>query len=376
MEWKYRQPVEIVFTHNAAEALSCEIAKAGWSKGILITSPSFVKRGIAEQFRQRCHGHIAAIYSAVTPNPEAAQCDAAAELARDAGAEFVAALGGGSVLDCAKVVAALALSGGTAPDYMATPASIGAKALPIIAIPTTAGTGSEVTSVAVISDHHKGLKKPLVADVFYPRTAIIDPTLTLGLPPHTTACTGFDALCHAVEAYWGRGHQPLCDIFAIEAARLVLDNIERAVSCGNDVAAREAMARAATTAGLAFALPKTSSCHACSYPLTNLLGIAHGEACALTLDWFIRFNADHGCGRTQQLATELGFADAYAFADAVADLKKRCGLRTTLADLNLSQEIIGRLEAESMHPNLKNNPVEVTPANLTALYSFLTTKGN
>lgn len=373
MEWTYRQPVKIRFTEDAAEVLRSEIESAGWHRGILVTSPSFVRRGVADDFCAVSGGRIGAVYSAVSPNPEASQCDAAAELARSIGADFVVALGGGSVMDCAKVVAALAANGGTAAGYMSDPKSIPARALPLTAIPTTSGTGSEVTPVAVISDHAKGLKLPLSAEAFYPRTAIVDPSLSVSVPPYVTACTGFDALCHAVEAYWGRNHQPLCDVLAVEAARLVLNNIERAVSDGSDIEARRAMAQAATTAGLAFALPKTSSCHACSYPLTKILGLPHGEACALTLDWFIRFNSDRCYRGITTLALELGYADAHDFADAVAGLKARCGLRTSLADLNLSEDTIARLAAESRHPNLLNNPVEVKDNDLDDLYRWLTT---
>lgn len=337
----------------------------------MVTSPSFVRRGLAPQLAASLG---CAVYSAVTPNPEAEQCNAAAALAREHGAQFVVALGGGSVLDCAKVAASLALHGGTAEGYMADPKTIPADALPLIAVPTTSGTGSEVTSVAVVSDHARGLKMPLVSDAFFPLVAVVDPALTSTVPPYTTACTGFDALCHAVEAYWGRGHQPVCDALAVEAARTILANIEKATFDGADIVAREALSRAATTAGLAFALPKTSSCHACSYPLTKLLGIPHGEACALTLDWFIRFNASRGCPRTQELGRLLGFADADAFADGIAELKKRCGLRTSLADLDLDEAALSRLASESMHPNMLNNPVEVTPADLAELYAELASK--
>lgn len=275
------------------------------------------------------------------------------------------------MIDCAKAAATVALSGGSASDYLATGRPIPEAHLPLIAVPTTAGTGSEVTSVSVLSDHARGIKAPMSAPGFYPILAVVDPALTLTVPPRLTAQTGFDALCHAIEAYWSRHHQPACDALALSAAATILRWLPRAVAAPEDIEARSRMAEASLLAGLAFAMPKTTSAHACSYPLTNRLGIAHGEACALTLTWFMRLNATRGCRRTAALARHLGYPDATALADAIDAMKARTGMLADLKSLDLSEDDIVRLARESKHPNLLNNPVEITDADLLALYRTL-----
>ncbi len=244
--------------------------------------------------------------------------------------------------------------------------------LPLIAVPTTAGTGSEITSVAVLSDHEKGLKQPLASPAFYPSVAIVDPELTWSVPPHVTACTGMDVLCHAVEAYWSRFHQPVCDALAVSAAKTVFENLRTAVARPDDALAREKMAEASVIAGLAFTIPKTTSAHACSYPLTNRLGIAHGEACALTIDHFWEINAaEDEDGRLQQFAQKMGCADTKEMAGKIRSLKAEIGMMPDLKQYHLSDEQFEQLVQESKHPNLRNNPVEITEEMLRALYRKL-----
>lgn len=371
MAWTYQQRVKVIFGEAAEKIIGTEIDCVGGQRGLLITSPSFVKRGVAQQLQQASEGRITEIFSGIRPNPDVEQVDRAAAMARLANVDFIVALGGGSVLDAAKVVSVLALNADTASDYLSKAKPIPREHLPLIAIPTTSGTGSEVTSVAVLSDHAAGIKAPLSSEAFYPSVGIVDPALTASVGPHTTASTGFDALCHAIEAYWNRHHQPACDALAVHAVRLVLRNIEKAVACGSDTDARRAMAEASTVAGMAFAIPKTTSSHACSYPLTNRLGIDHGEACALTIDYFMRLNAARGCDRINTLAREVGFADANALADEIVRLKKATGMRTSLADMNLSADTLEQLARESQHPNMLNNPVDISLDDLRTMYSEL-----
>ncbi len=225
--------------------------------------------------------------------------------------------------------------------------------------------------MAVLSDHSIGLKAPISAESLYPAIGIVDPRLTLTTPPKLTAATGMDALCHSIEAYWSRHHQPVCDALAIHAARLILDNLATAVANPDDIKAREAMAEASTIAGMSFAIPKTSAPHACSYPLTNQLGIAHGEACGLTLTHFLRFNAAHGCDRINALATSLGYDSAEHLATAIDTLAATIGLRRDLADLALSPEQIEALVQGSKHPNLRNNPADISENDLREMYFTL-----
>lgn len=372
MNWEYRQPVKIVFGNGEISKLAEEIRALGGDNGILVTSSSFERKGFTEVIRKISENRIKHLFSHVTANPTVEECDECMAIMRKEHCDFVVAMGGGSVMDLAKAAATFCLTNNCATYYLATERAIPAEHLPLIAIPTTAGTGSEITCVAVLSDHKRGVKSPMNSNGFYPKVAIVDPELTYSVPSHTTVCTGFDVICHAIEAYWSKYHQPICDALAVHAAKLALDNLKIVFYHPDDREARQYMAEASVTAGLAFTMPKTTSAHACSYPLTNLLGIPHGEACALTITWFIRFNARKGCLRIQHLAQILGYQDAETLAAFIDDMRRQMGMRMNLKDLCLNQHQFEQLVEGSKHPNLKNNPIDVTDNDLKKLYRELT----
>ena len=369
MFWNYAQPVSIRFGNGRIAELGREINALGGRTGILITSPSFEKRGFVQKIIADSNQLIKAVYSNVNPNPDITECEDCIALIRKHQCDFVVALGGGSVLDCAKAAALMATAGLPVSAYMDDASLLPAKGLPLIAVPTTAGTGSEISSVSVLSDHQKKVKKPLATPAFFPTLAIIDPELTLTVPRHTTACTGMDVLCHALEAFWSRQHQPICDSFAINATRLVMQNLRTACDEPGNLTARERMAEASVLAGLAFTVPRTNCSHACSYPLTNDLGIPHGEACALTIDHFMRINAKDDDGRIKMLANMLGYPSAFDLADAITQLKKDIGIMPDLKAFNLTDEQVESLVQNSQNPILKLNPVEITPDMLRDMYN-------
>lgn len=372
MEWNYTQPVKVHFGNGRIGELETEIQNLGGTKGILITSPSFVKRGFADQIMQRNQDKLAVLYSEISPNPDVKECDACVKLIQENQCDFIVSLGGGSVMDCAKAAAAFCKENAKAAEYLNGSEEIPKEALPLIAVPTTAGTGSEITCVSVLSDHDTGRKAPLNSELFYPKVAIVDPELTYSVPPYITACTGMDVLCHAIEAYWSKYHQPVCDLMATQALKLVFKNLETAVLEPENKTAREKMAEASVLAGMAFTIPKTTSAHACSYPLTNRLGIPHGEACGLTVDYFLRINAKGEEGqRLEELAAVLGFPSADALADEIFQLKEKIGLRTDLRNIEMDEEMFQTLVQESQHPNLLNNPVDITEDMLVEMYRKL-----
>lgn len=372
MTWDYLQPVKIHFGKGRLWEIKTIAKELGLTRGLLVAGPFFFRSGLAEKIIRESEGMIVASFGEISPNPDVTEVDACADVIRRENIGFVMALGGGSPMDCAKAAASVALTEDSIRKYHGTGVALPEAHLPLIAIPTTAGTGSEVTCVSVLSDHANGKKAPIVSEGFYPAAAIIDPELTYTMPPQVTAGTGIDVLSHAIEGYWSKGHQPICDTLAIHAARLVFEYLFRAYENPQDEEAREKMCEASVIAGLAFTLPKTTSSHACSFPLTNIYRIPHGEACGLTLDHFIRINA-HGEGgeRVEYLAHELGFTDADALADAVLELKRKMGLRCDLHDLNLSDEQIAELVRISRHSNLYNNPVEITDEMLEEIYRTL-----
>lgn len=369
MNWNYSQPVTIHFGNGVIKTLAEEVRKLGGSRGILITSPSFAKRGMADKIKADSEGLIVAVYSQVSPNPDVKECEACISMIRENDCDFVVALGGGSVMDCAKAASVICTADKPITAFVDDMSLLPETHLPVIAVPTTSGTGSEVTSVSVLSDHEKGTKKPIFCNAMYPKVAIVDPELTYSVPPYITACTGMDVLCHSIEAYWSKHHQPICDSLAIHALRTVLENLRTACAEPENPIAREKMAEASVVAGLAFGIPKTTSSHACSYPLTNRLGIAHGEACGLTIDTFLEINGKHDDGRLAFLAKQLGFETIDALAEEIRSLKEDIGMRADLKDLELSDEMFEILVKESQHPNLLNNPVEITEEMLREMYT-------
>lgn len=371
MSWEYLQPVTIKFGCGVRKELKDEAKKYGCENGLLVSDPFFVNSGLAEQIVAQSCGMLTGIFGNVSPNPDVTEVDECAKIIRENHHGFVAALGGGSALDCAKAAASICLTEDSIRKYHGTGVAMPVAHLPLFALPTTAGTGSEVTCVSVLTDHENGKKSPIVSNGFYPTEALIDPELTYSMPPKVTAQTGIDVLCHALEGFWSKGHQPVCDALALHAAKLVFAYLKRAYANPDDKTAREKMAEASVTAGLAFTLPKTTASHACSFPLTNIYHIPHGEACGITIDYFARINAQADGGRLAEFARELGFDSVDAMADAIHELKKELGLRCGLADLSLTGGQIDELVRISRHPNLYNNPVDITDDMLYEMYNKL-----
>lgn len=372
MNWDYLQPVKIRFGKGRVAEVKDLAKSMRLANGLLVADPFFFTNGLAERIIQESEGAITASFGDLSPNPDVTEVDACAKMICEKKVGFVVALGGGSSMDCAKAAASIALTGDSIRKYHGTGIPMPQEHLPLIAVPTTAGTGSEVTCVSVLTDHANGKKSPIVSDGFYPDYAIIDPELTYTMPPKVTAGTGIDVLSHALEGFWSKGHQPICDACALHAAELVFKYLYRAYLNPNDEEAREKMCEASLIAGLAFTLPKTTSSHACSFPLTNIHHIPHGEACGMTLDYFARINAKGPEGkRIDGFAKKLGFLDTEAMAAAIHDLKERMGLRNDLKDLHLTEGQIADLVRISRHPNLYNNPVEITDEMLDEMYHKL-----
>lgn len=371
MEWIYSQPVTLIFGNGKVKQLGEIFADRGLSRGLLVSDPIFIKNGMAEQIQAHAKGRLVEVFCDIRPNPTTDNVDACARIIRQNDLQFAVALGGGSALDCAKAACSVCKTAAATADFHSGKLKLGKESIPLVAIPTTSGTGSEVTPVAVLSDPARGVKAPLVSDNFFPLCAVIDPELTLTLPPAITAATGMDVLAHALEGFWSKNHQPICDAVALQAARLCFDHLLTAYQDGANIIAREKMSEASLLAGLAFGLPKTAGSHACSFPLTNVYGISHGEACAMTLDAFTRINASAEDGRLHQFARNLFFTDAFAMADQILAMKQQMKMKISLADANIPEGEIEQLAKLSQHPNMLNNPVAMDHDRIVNLYRSL-----
>ena len=362
LEFLYRQPVKIRFGSGSIRTLGEEIKALGAAR-CLVVCDRFLRS--AAEAMQKEIPEIAAIFSDVEENPQLSGVIKAAELAREAQVDAVVGIGGGSTMDTAKFAAAIAKENADALACFKGVSPFPKTRFPMIAVPTTAGTGSEVTQVSVISNGSE--KKTINNPVFMPTLAIVDPKLTLTVPPRTTMNTGLDAMAHALEGYWSRNHQPISDVCAIEAVRLVLENLETAYRDGSDLAARENMSLAALLGGMSFALPKTAGSHACSYPLSEDYHLPHGEACAFTLDSFVRINADE---RLETLCRRVGLSGTDELADRIKALKRLAGLRMTLSDLG-AVDLDKLCRDAAKHPLMGNNPVVMDERTLRRMFEAL-----
>ena len=358
----YSQPVKIWFGKGKLAMLPAVLDELRIEKCVLVCGRHFQAK--AEEL-QAAEKRICGIFSGVEQNPQLSGAMETAALARKARADAVIGIGGGSAIDTAKFAAAIA---GEETDALACyhgERPFPEKRLKIIAVPTTAGTGSEVTQVSVIS--HFSEKRTINNPVFMPSAAIVDPVLSATVPPRTTMNTGLDALAHALEGYWSVNHQPISDLMAIEAVRTVLQNLETAWREPDNITARENMAYASLLGGLSFALPKTAACHACSYPLSEDYHLPHGEACAFTLDSFVRINADD---RLKALCNAVGLSGTEELADKIRALKELAGLRTGLSQLG-EVDIVKLSRDCAAHPLMNNNPVRMDEEKLRAMFEAL-----
>lgn len=373
--WEFNLPVTLEFGVGKRKEIKSYIDSIGGKNGVLVCSHSFSKNGVADEFIKMSEGTLKAVFADIRPNPTTDNVNNCVEVMRKIGADFAVALGGGSPMDCCKAACAIAKGDDVIESYHSGGKPINAaEVIPMIAVATTSGTASEVTNISVLTDLKQNLKNPMNDPAMYPKIAVIDPELTLTVPPQVTASTGLDVLSHAVESYWSTLNQPVCSACSIYAARLVFEWLEKAYNNPNDIQAREKMAEASIVAGVAFSHPRTTGSHACSFPLTNIYGVPHGEACAFTLDYFVKFNADNadGDGRITALAKDCGFESPYAMADEITAMKKQMGMRTKLSEIGCTtDEQIRELTKKSMSMLMKRNPIELTEDDIYEMYNKL-----
>ena len=316
---------------------------------LVVSDPGLRSAGVLSSVLESpgLRGREVELFEGVSPNPRDVEAEAGAGKARDMGAEALVAVGGGSVLDCAKAVSVLAPQGGTCHDYEER-GSIGPEVLPLIALPTTAGSGSEVTFSAVITDSEKHYKFTMKSPRIAPRIALLDPAMTLSMPPGLTAATGMDALTHAVEAHTAPSANVLSDAAAIQAVGLVSAHLVRAVARGDDPAARAGMLLGSVLAGIAFSHSDVAAVHCLAEAMGGIYDAPHGACNAVILPEMMDWNREACAGRYARIASAMGVrADgivegAGEAVGAVRRLAREVGL-PGVRDLGLRREDFDRL---------------------------------
>ena len=291
MAYQFQTPTKIISGIGSTAEIIKELNDLYAKKVLLITDPGLVQAGVAQQVVEMLKQAAVEveIFDAVEPDPSIQVATKAAEMAKNVKANVLIALGGGSAIDTAKSAALLVTNGGYLKDYAGVNKVV-KPILPLIAVPTTAGTGSEVTIFAVMSDPDKQEKFTISSALIAPAVAVLDPLLTLKLPPSVTAFTGMDALTHAIEAFTSSIAQPATDALALSAIKLILKHLPVAVGRGDNIMARDGMLQASLLAGIAFNNAFLGLAHAIASPLGGHFHVPHGLANAVMLPYVMEYN--------------------------------------------------------------------------------------
>ena len=361
--WNY--PTTVLFGAGAVAKLSRACDAAGITRPLVVTDPGLAKLpAVATALAALRDGGLEpALFTDVRPNPVAANVEAGLAAFREGGHDGVVAVGGGSALDAGKLIAFMA--GQTRPVWdfedvgdhwkRADPAGI----RPVIAVPTTAGTGSEVGRAGVVTDEVTRTKRIIFHPLMMPRTAILDPELTVGLPRHLTAATGMDALAHCLEAYCAPGYHPMAEGIAVEGVRLVLDALPRACADGTDLGARGRMLTASAMGAVAFQ-KGLGAIHSLSHPIGAVYDTHHGLTNAVVMPYVLAFNRAAIEAKLARLAAWLGLPDpGYAAILArVLSLREELGIPHTLQALGVPRDRFDELaEMAVKDPTAGGNPV-------------------
>jgi len=348
-----------------------EVKRLRKKKVMIVTDPGIVATGMIARLVELLEkAEIAVmIFDAIEPDPRLQIAGLAAEQLRATGSELVIGIGGGSAIDIAKVAAILVTNEGSIGTFFGIDL-VPHPGLPLIVIPTTAGTGSEVTPIAILSDEEEKLKKGIVSPYLFPTVALLDPELTVGLPPRVTAATGMDALIHAMEAYTSKNADPLTDLLACQAMKLLYGSIRKAFNDGTDIEARSNMLEGSMLAGMAFANAGVTAVHAFAYPIGAEFHIPHGIANSMMLIPVMEFNMIARPERFAAIAAIFGQditgrapeAGAALAIETIRSLSVDLALPKKLSEYGVKKEDIDNLAAGVMKVTrlLANNPRELT----------------
>lgn len=398
--WDFAIADQIKFGTGAVEELGDELANRGVSSVLLVTDEQLREAGVVESVRAPLPERIdVTVFDGVEPDPDLGVYESAINAAESAAPDGIVGVGGGSSIDVAKVTGAIAGTDRDVLEYVAPPVG-GGEAVPdadtsVVAVPTTAGTGSESSPAAVVSLPDRELKAGISSRHLYPDLAVVDPLLTVSLPPAVTAASGMDALTHAVEAYTTRrydakaapdraderpdygGRTELTDLYAERAIELIGTNLRRAVNNGSDVEARRNMAMGSLLAGIAFTNAGLGATHALAYPVAGENHTPHGVTVAALLPEVMRYNAPTAFDRYRTIAELLGenlegTSDREAgdrAAAAVEALASDIGIPSGLAEFGVEPDDVPRLaeKTEEIQRLLVGNPRRVERSDLEAI---------
>ena len=384
MVQQYNYPTTILYGPGAVAELGRRLAASGDRSFVLVTDAGVVKAGLAERVQQplAAAGLRVELFTDVHPNPIEEDVEKGVEAFRRSGAAGLIALGGGSPMDVAKAIAVLVTHAGPLSrfdDAKGGDKNISNPVPPVYAIPTTAGTGSEVGRSGVIITRDTKAKTVIFHPSLMPKVAVLDPELTVGLPPGLTAATGFDAFTHGLEAYFAKGFHPIADAVAVGCMELVVDALPRAVARGDDLEARGRMLLAASMGATAFQ-KGLGVIHSLAHPLSTRYGVHHGLANAMLMPTALRYQLEEKADaftddlrdryqRVARLFRGREKAGPGELPEAVRAFRTRIGIEDTLSERGLRREDIPELAREAYaDPCHSLNPIPLSQDDLAAMY--------
>ncbi|MBN1827632.1 MAG: iron-containing alcohol dehydrogenase [Deltaproteobacteria bacterium] len=370
---------KILFGRGSFERLGECLKELKGARPFVVVDPGLESAGIAKDIERvlSAVGLHAVLFSDFRPEPFLESVDGGARRARKEKCDIVVGIGGGSAMDMAKAIAVVATNGGKSVEYLGLN-QIPAPGLPKIMVPTTAGTGSEVTFTSVFVRKDLKKKQGMNSPFLYPEIALLDPCLTLTAPPDVTAATGLDALCHAIESFTSINSNPMSELLSLEAIGLIAENLRTCVHEGKNLDAREAQLLGSLYAGLGLANAGVTAVHSLSYPLGGKYGVPHGLANTILLPAVMRYNLPGAVDKFAIVADAMGEVgdglslreQAEMAVEAVGILIEDCGILSTLADVGVLEEDFEELAgiAMTVARPLENNPRKITPKEAVEIY--------
>ena len=381
MTYRMRPPGDVLSGRGSLERIGELASKYRPESVVLLVDGNVRKNGGADRLAALLSASCAKlrVVSDIPVEPETGQVKELFARVGELQADLIVAMGGGSVLDSAKMISVLLRN----PAYLENLLDAGLiekRGVPLIAVPTSAGTGSEATPNSIVVVPEQKLKVGVVHPFFIPDSVILDPETTLSLPAHVTAATGLDAFCHAIECFISKKSNPFSDLYALEAIRLVARSLFNAYNDGADIGAREDLLLAAFYGGMCIASSSTVAVHALSYPLGGRYRIPHGLSNAILLPWVMEFNRDAVVGKFAEVAGAMGIppgADAEETSkravEGIFSLVRSLGIPSTLRELGVGTDDLDEIVAAAMKVTrlLDNNPKPVSPGDARSIYMKL-----
>ncbi len=369
-------PRKLCFGEGCADVFVHDFAGQGYRRVFILTIEEILPLIEGKIVALKKAGVEVVLDTSIRTEPSFDTFAAVLEQAHQSGVDAVAGIGGGSVLDVAKLVAALYRNEQGLLEVLGI-GNLKRRTLPLACLPTTSGTGSEVSPNAILLDPADQLKKGVISPHLVPDFAYVDPALTRTVPPQVTAATGMDALTHCIEAYANKFAHPMIDTLALEGVRLIGGHLKRAVDNGDDSEARAALSLGSLYGGMCLGPVNTAAVHALSYPLGGEFHVPHGISNAVLLPYVLEFNVSAAPGRYAQIARALGVADtgseeviARKGIERIVELARQCGIPTCLSELNIPREAIPRMAEGALKVTrlLKNNLRPVTLEDAVQIY--------